>query len=179
MEFRILGPLEVSENDHLVEITAPKQRALLAILLLSPGRVVSADRLVDELWGDNPPAGGSKTLRFHVSKLRDALEPNRQPGSDGLIVTKAPGYSLEASPEDIDAARFESMIRDARRFLSADPGYASERLREALDLWRGPALTDFFDAPFAQLEIARLEDTSRSGHLHIRDPSDAAGCHRW
>ncbi|NNC90905.1 MAG: protein kinase, partial [Acidimicrobiia bacterium] len=158
MEFRILGPLEISEADHLVEVTAPKQRALLAVLLLSPGRVVSADRLIDSLWGDDAPAGGAKTLRYHVSKLRDALEPDRLPGSEGIIVTRAPGYVLDVSPDTIDAARFESLVRDAQRFLSADPAYASTRLQEALGLWRGPALADFFDAPFAHLEIGRLEE---------------------
>jgi DNA-binding SARP family transcriptional activator len=158
MEFRILGPLEVSKNGNLIELTAPKQRALLAVLLLSPGRVVSADRLIDELWGDHPPAGGAKTLQYHVSKLRDTLEPDRRPASEGLIVTRAQGYSLDAAPEDIDAVRFESLIRDGRRFLSADPDYAASCLREALDLWRGPALVDFLDAPFAQLEAVRLEE---------------------
>ncbi|NNC93395.1 MAG: AfsR/SARP family transcriptional regulator, partial [Acidimicrobiia bacterium] len=158
MEFRILGPLEVSDSGHLIELTAPKQRALLAVLLLSPGRVVSADRLIDELWGDDAPAGGAKTLRYHVSKLRDALEPGRHSGSEGIIVTRAPGYALDVSLDAIDAARFESLVRDARRFLSADPVYASTQLQEALALWRGPALADFFDAPFAQLEIARLDE---------------------
>jgi DNA-binding SARP family transcriptional activator len=173
MEFRILGPLEIFADDRLVEVTAPKQRALLAVLLLSPRRVVSADRLIDQLWGDDPPAGGAKTLRFHVSKLRDALEPDRHPGSEGPIVTRAPGYVLNVSPDTVDAARFENLVRDARRFLSADPAYASTRLNEAFGLWRGPALADFFDAPFAQLEIARLEEL-RVSALEDRLDTDLA-----
>ena len=125
MEFRVLGPLEVREAGSVVDIGSPRQRALLAILISRHGRVVSTDELLDLLWGDDPPDGGVKTLRFHVSKLRDALEPGRAKGEEGLIATQAPGYVLRIDSHEIDALRFKHGIDEARRLyekiLTFDP----------------------------------------------------------
>ena len=177
MEFRILGPLEVADGERLIEIGAPKQRLLLTVLALRPGRVVSADRLLDELWGDKPPSGGVKTLHYHVSKLRDALQPARATGEEGVIVTRPPGYTLLVSPDDVDAVRFEREVREARRLIEFDPGHAAARLREALALWRGPLPAELLDAPLAGLEARRLEEL-RLGALEDRIGADlAAGRH--
>lgn len=158
MEFRILGPLEVADGERLIEIAAPKQRLLLTVLALTPGRVVSADRLLDELWGDSPPSGGVKTLHYHVSKLRDTLQPERKTGEEGVIVTRPPGYALLVPSDDVDAVRFEREVREARRLIEFDPGHAAARLREALALWRGPLPAELLDAPLAGLEARRLEE---------------------
>ena len=158
MQFNVLGPLEVIDGARPLEITAPKQRALLAVLLLSANRVVSGDRLLDELWGEQPPTGGLNTLKYHVSKLRDALQPGRQPGEEGILVTRSPGYALLVDPAHVDAYRFERMVNEARSRLTSDPAAASTLLDEALALWRGQALADFQGDPFAEIEILHLDE---------------------
>ena len=156
MEFRILGPLEVTDGDSVIEVKAPKQRLILTVLALANGSEVSAERLLQELWGEYPPGGGLKTLQYHVSKLRDTLQPGREPGAESVVVTRPNGYALAVSPDCVDAARFERIVRDARRLLEFDPSQAAARLREALDLWRGPLPTELLEAPLASLEARRL-----------------------
>jgi class 3 adenylate cyclase/DNA-binding SARP family transcriptional activator len=160
MELRILGPLEVLDEDRPVPLGGTRQRALLAILTTRANEVVSTDRLVEDLWGETAPAGAANALQAAVSRLRRALQPAR-PGANAtpVLVTRAPGYVLEADPETIDAARFERLADEGTRALAAgDPAVASTLLAEALELWRGPALADFTYEPFAQEEIARLEE---------------------
>src|ERR671910_1964529 len=111
MEFRILGPLEVYSEGRPVPIRGPRQRALLAILLLHAGETVSTDRLIDLLWGETSPAGARKALSVRVSELRKQLEPAAH-GAD-TILTRAPGYAIELEPEQLDLGRFE-------RFSAAD-----------------------------------------------------------
>jgi DNA-binding SARP family transcriptional activator len=152
VEFRILGPLEVVERDRPVVLGGPKQQALLAVLLLHRGEVLSTDRLIDGLWGEHPPATAAKTLHGYVSRLRKAL-------GEGLLQTRGHGYRLSLAPDQVDAERFERMAAEGRGALSeGDPAGAAERLREALGLWRGPALAEFAYESFAQAEIARLEE---------------------
>ena len=152
MEFRILGPLEVEREGRRVKLGAAKQRALLAILLLQANSVVSRDRLIDSLWGEEPPPTASTALRVYVSELRKALA---SPGSSGdtaqPILSAEPGYRIELRPDQLDLARFERLTEEAGRALSeGDPAKASVMLHEALELWRGPALDDFAYEPFAQ-----------------------------
>jgi DNA-binding SARP family transcriptional activator len=147
-EFRILGPLEVEGDRGPVPVGGQQQRALLAVLLLEAGRVVATDRLVDLLWGEDPPKTATTSLQNAISRLR------RELGAETLE-TRAPGYVLHADPERIDAHRFERVLRDARR-ASADERRAL--LQSALDLWRGPALAEFAFEQFAQAEIRRLEE---------------------
>src|SRR3954471_22135958 len=112
MDFRILGPLEVYDAGRPLARGAGKQRALLAILLLHPNEVVSADRLIDELWGGRPPGTAAKALQVHVSQLRKALTPTA--GDRGhRLHTRAPGYLLEVGPEELDAQRFERLTPEA------------------------------------------------------------------
>ena len=156
MEFRILGPLEALDGDEPVALGGSKRRAVLALLVLRPNETVSAERLIDDLWGDAAPATAAKTLQAHVSRLRKAL---RGTGADGPIVTRAHGYELRVDPDDVDAHRFERLVSEARGKLAAErPSSATTLLESALALWRGPALADLAYEPFAQAEIGRLED---------------------
>ena len=169
MDFRILGPLEVWNGDRAVPVSGATQRALLAILLLHRGEVVSADRLMDDLWGENPPASGATALRVRVSQLRKALGP----GGD-LVVTRPPGYALMAPPDQVDLARFERLLAAGERALAAhDHAGAVDHLQEALGLWRGMPLADLAYAPFAQGPIARLEEL-RLAALELRIDAELA-----
>src|SRR5215207_9723582 len=148
MEFRLLGPLEVLERDRVLMVGGGKQRALLAVLLLHANEVVSTDRLLDDLWGSSPPATAAKSIQLYVSRLRKEL-------GEGRLVTRPPGYVLKVGPHELDAARFRRLVGEARNI---EPGRAARKLREALDLWRGPPLADLEYEPFAQPEIARLRE---------------------
>jgi YVTN family beta-propeller protein len=172
LAFRILGPLEVVDQERPVRLGGPKQRALLAILLLRRGEVVSSDRLIDQLWGERPPATAAKTLQGYVSHLRKAI-------GDEVLLTRGGGYLLTTSPDQVDADRFEAIVADARRALAAgDAADARKLLDEALGLWRGEPLADLAYEPFAQGEIARLEE-ARLAALEDRIDADLAlGHHR-
>lgn len=157
--FSLLGPLEVIEDGRPVAIGGGKRRALLALLLLHPNEAVSAERLIDDLWGEQPPATATKGLQVCVSQLRKELGGQAAGGNGELLVTRSHGYLLRIGAEDVDIRRFERALSDGERALSAGhPAQASERLREGLGLWRGPPLADFTYEGFAQHEIARLED---------------------
>ncbi len=154
MEFRILGPFEVRDDGRAVDVGGPKQRALLAVLLLSANEVVSADVLIDALWGERPPASAAKTLQAHVSRLRRALG---QDGSEsGRLLTRGSGYLLRVERGELDADACRLLLeesRDAR--AEGDLEGAAERVRGALSLWRGSPLADLAYESFAQLEIVR------------------------
>ena len=167
VEFRLLGRFEVVEGDRPVALGGPKQRALLAVLLLRRGEAVSSDRLIDEIWGEQPPASANKIVQGYVSHLRKAL-------GDGLLVTQGRGYLLRIEPGQTDADRFEALAGQGREALErGDALTAAAVLREAPGVWRGPALADFAYAPFAQAEIARLEE-SRVAALEDRIDADLA-----
>jgi DNA-binding SARP family transcriptional activator len=153
MQFQILGPLRVTDDDDReITLGGAKPAAVLAMLLLHPNEVVSADRLIEDLWEGELPPTAAKTLQVHISRLRRVFGP------DGPIKTARSGYVLEADPQQIDARRFESLVADGSAALAEGAhAKASTRLRSALALWRGPALSDFAYASFAQDEIARLD----------------------
>jgi predicted ATPase/DNA-binding SARP family transcriptional activator len=155
VEFQILGPLEVVEGDRQLQLGGTRERALLAILLIHPGEVVSADRLIEELWGGDLPGHPSNALQVVVSRVRKALEASAGPGR---LITRKPGYLLEVRPDELDADRFGQLVEQARRADPTDhPGRLS-LLDEALGLWRGPALAEFEVEGFAREKIARLEE---------------------
>jgi DNA-binding SARP family transcriptional activator/pimeloyl-ACP methyl ester carboxylesterase len=164
MEFRLLGPLEAFDGPDPLQIVAGKQRALLAILLLSANRTVAREQIVDALWGEEVPDSAQKMVQIHVSQLRKALPESR-------LHTRRPGYVLEVGEDESDLARFERAVAEGRRALSEnDARKAREALGEALALWRGPALAEFSE-PFARHEGARLEEL-RLAALELRIDAD-------
>src|SRR5262245_14944729 len=153
MEFRILGALEVTDGERVIELGARRQRQLLAILVLHANEVVSADRLIDDLWGAEPPATAAKTLQVYVSRLRNLLR------REDVIVTRSGGYLLAVEADAIDAIRFERLAAGARAKRSAgDVDAAATDLYEALALWRGSPLVEFEYESFAGAAISRLEE---------------------
>jgi DNA-binding SARP family transcriptional activator len=151
-EFRLLGPLEVLVDGKPVRIAAAKPRALLALLLLNRNRVVPNEQLVDELWGEEPPARATKALQVYVSQLRKALGAER-------LVTRPPGYELHVGEGELDLDGFEALAAAGREQLSAgNPQAAAASLREALALWRGPPFREFRAEPFADRAADRLEE---------------------
>lgn len=147
-------------NGREVALGGTRQRSLLAVLLVRANEVVSTDRLVDELWAERPPDTAATALHGLVSQLRKVLEPERGPGAPGaVLVTRPPGYLLRADLGTVDAARFEQLLADGRGLLDAgDPGRAAGRLREALGLWRGPALSGADETPTTHAEAMRLDE---------------------
>ena len=154
MRYGILGSLEISADGATADLGPPKQRTLLAILLLHAGQVVPTERLIDLLWDEKPPRTATHSIQIYVSALRRSLEPL---AGDDLIITRQPGYLLQADPDAIDACRFEKLVREGMRAVADGEGSAgAEILRSALDLWRGPPLADFTYEEFAQEHIDRL-----------------------
>ena len=152
MEFRILGPLEVRHEGRPLRIGGAKERALLVLLLLHADEPVSVDRLIDELWGESPPTTARKSLQVRVAVLRRALRGD-------VLITRGDAYLIRLQPDQLDLRRFEQMLADGSDALAAgDAHVAITVLREALALWRGPALADFAYESFAQVAIARLEE---------------------
>ncbi|NUP64132.1 MAG: AfsR/SARP family transcriptional regulator, partial [Nonomuraea sp.] len=151
MRFGVLGALAVwGPGGEPVRVVEVKVRALLADLLIHAGRPVSADRLIEDLWGGRPPANAPAALRVKVSQLRKVL------GDRELVAYRAPGYVLRAEPEDVDAGRFAALVGRAQ--AGADPRTRAALLREALELWRGPAYAEFADEEFARPVVARLDE---------------------
>ncbi|HYN53045.1 MAG TPA: BTAD domain-containing putative transcriptional regulator [Thermoleophilaceae bacterium] len=174
MDFRILGPLEVLDEGHPLALGGSKQRALLGVLLVHANEALSNDRLIDELWGEHPPATSAKSLQVRVSRLRKALGN----GSDGVLVTREHGYELRLDPECVDAYRFERLVAEGRRDLVAGrPERARPVLEAALSLWRGAPLADLAYEGFAQGEIARLENLRVEALEQLNDAKLALGCH--
>ncbi|MEV0969416.1 BTAD domain-containing putative transcriptional regulator [Microtetraspora glauca] len=172
MRFGILGPTEVRRGDgRAVPVGGPRLRALLALLLLDAGRVVTTERLIDGLYGTAPPAGAVNALQAQISRLRSLLSGS--PSADGDPVVRHPaGYLLAVDPADVDAYRFERLAAEGRGALaSGDPARAATTLRAALDLWRGPAFADVGDAPFAAAQAVRLDEmrlTAAEDHAEAR-----------
>lgn len=156
VRFGVLGPLAVwTDGGEAVTVPGRKVRALLASLLVHEGRAVSADRLVEELWGDAAPADPTAALHVRVSQLRRALA-GAEPGARELVVSQAPGYALRTGPDAVDAGRFASLVGQAQ--AAGDPHVRASSLAEALSLWRGPALADFADEDFTQAAVVRWEE---------------------
>jgi predicted ATPase/DNA-binding SARP family transcriptional activator len=167
VEFRILGPLEVHDRGLVLAIGGAKQRALLAILLLHANRVVSSDRLIEELWGNDVPATARSALRVHVAQLRKSL-------GEGHLETCAPGYMLRVDVVQLDLHRFRGLVDEAELAFGEERwATAARTLGAALAVWRGPALAEFAHAEFAQTAIVELEE-ERLGALEKRIDADLA-----
>lgn len=158
LEFRVLGPLEAAHKGQPLDLGPHKQRSLLALLLIHANRVVSTDRILDELWGDDAE-GKENALWVYVSRLRAILEPEREKrGESTVLLRRDHGYELSVDPDSIDSSRFEEKIREGKSVLLDDPAQASDLFGEALELWRGSAFEDFLYEEFAQPEIHRLAE---------------------
>jgi len=163
VDFRLLGPLEVSDDDRPLALGGVKPRSVLAILLMHANELVTTDQLIDQIWGGTPPARAGKNVQVHISRLRKLLDPGR-------LTTHPGGYVLHVEPDELDVARFEQLAAEAG---GAAPSVAARKLREALALWRGPALADLAYEGFAQPEITRLGEM-RLAVLEQRIDADLA-----
>ncbi|HEY2202601.1 MAG TPA: AfsR/SARP family transcriptional regulator [Solirubrobacteraceae bacterium] len=167
LDFRILGTFEVLEDDQPLTLGSPRQRALLAILVLRRGEVLSSDRLIDELWGEQPPSSAIKIVQGCISQLRKIL-------GEGVLITRGGRYQLAVAPDQLDAERFSRLADAGREALAAgDPAMAVELFASGLSLWRGDALADFAYERFAQSEAARMEE-ERLGALEDRIDAELA-----
>jgi DNA-binding SARP family transcriptional activator len=170
MRFRLLGPLEVLVDDDWRAIGAPKWRSVLAALLIHPGQIVSADTLISEVWGDDPPARAGNLISIYVLRLRRLMGDAAHP----VLITRAPGYQLRVTAQDTDALLFETLVRDGRRaHADGDPQGAARLLAEALGLWHGRPLADVPPTPLTEAEAERLAEL-RLGALELRFTAELA-----
>ncbi|MEN8235664.1 MAG: extracellular solute-binding protein, partial [Actinomycetota bacterium] len=173
MDLRVLGPIEVADDNTMVPIGGPRQRLVLAFLILHANETVSTDRLVDGVWGDEPPDAARRTVQAYVSNLRKALEAVRP----DTLVPRSPGYVLTVEPDLIDAHRFQRDVEQARTLLTSNPARAATLLRDGLALWRGAPFADLAGSPSLRPEITRLEELRRSA-IELRVDADLdLGCH--
>ncbi len=158
--FRVLGPVEAYEQDDELDLGGLRQRAVLARLLVARGQVVPVDTLLYDLWADDTAKGAQSGLQVYISRLRRVLEPGRpRGGPNRLLVTVASGYALRVAPDQVDALRFEQLVRAAGEHLEeGDPQSARARLEKALGLWRGTPYSDFADQQWAEAEVNRLAE---------------------
>jgi predicted ATPase/DNA-binding SARP family transcriptional activator len=171
MRFRVLGTLQVADTSGAaLPIGSARLRRLVALLLVHSGAVVSTDRIVDVLWGDRPPVNPTNALHNLVSRLRKVIGP--------VLLARAPGYVLQVSAGEIDAGRFEDLVRQARDAVTADqPDRAAALLDQALTLWGGPAYAEFADEDFARAEAARLDELHVTALEERVDAALALGHH--
>ncbi|MCP9944742.1 winged helix-turn-helix domain-containing protein [Streptomyces somaliensis] len=160
LEFGLLGPLVARSGNGVLDVGPPKRRVLLIRLLLERGHAVPLESLCDDLWFNRPPRSAISSIHSHISRLRDVLEPDRaRGGAASVLVRESMGYALRIPPEAQDTFRFERKLGRARRLLSEGRVTAARlEIDTALALWRGAALADAVDHPFAAQEIARLEE---------------------
>jgi DNA-binding SARP family transcriptional activator len=160
LDFRVLGPLELRADGEPLPLGGAQPRAVLALLLVNANAPVSADRIVDALWGETPPRTARTALQTYIGRLRTLLEPDRRRRQAGeLLVTRPPGYELRVPAGALDRDRFEALAAEGREALAGGrAAEAAARIRSALELWRGPALAEFADEPWARAEAERLEE---------------------
>ncbi|GIH59894.1 BTAD domain-containing putative transcriptional regulator [Microbispora siamensis] len=181
IRIRVLGALEAEVDGAPAQLGGPRQRGVLALLVAARGEVVSADRLIDDLWRGEPPAKALASLQTYVANLRRALEPGRPRRTPArVLVSAAPGYALRLDGHDVDAWRFERLVAEAREAAGNDPALARALLDEALGLWRGAAFAEVADEEWAAPETARLEELRQSARellvattLRSSHPADA------
>src|SRR2546430_542727 len=173
MHIRILGPVEIHDDarGRRIAVSGVKRPALLATLVVRVGRTVSMDKLIQELWGDDPPANAANALQAHIKRLRRLLgEPDR-------IITRAPGYLLELRPGETDVERFNEQVALARTVAVTEPARAVPMLRAALALWRGPALDGCVLGDICAAEAVVLEENRLAALETLYDVSLRANRH--
>ncbi|WUH96683.1 AAA family ATPase [Spirillospora sp. NBC_00431] len=159
---RVLGAFGAEVAGAPADLGGPRQRSVLARLVAARGRMVPADRLVEDLWAGTAPSRAAAGLQSFVSHLRRALEPDRPPRTPArILVTEPPGYALRLPDGNVDAWRFDALIDEAGELLETNPPEARRRAEEALAQWRGPAYAEFADLPWAAAEAARLDERRR------------------
>src|SRR6516225_4052006 len=152
MQVRILGPFQLEDGGRQITVGGVRQRAVLADLVLNANEVIPSEQLLVELWGEDAPPSAANALQAAISRLRRVLP-------SGRLITTGPGYALRMFPAELDVRQFEQLISEGREALVARASAEAARmLDQALMLWRGPPLADFRYEPFAQAEIARLEE---------------------
>lgn len=165
---RAFGRFDAELDGAPLPLGGPRQRAVLAILVAARGRVVSVDRMIDDLWSGEPPAKAATSLQAYISNLRKLLEPGRPPRTPSRpLISEPPGYALRLPAGAVDAWRFEELVRNARELSGADPVLARALLHEAKELWRGPAFAEFADEPWARAAtsaLAELRTVARELH---------------
>jgi predicted ATPase/DNA-binding SARP family transcriptional activator len=176
---RVLGSLELQVDGQVVPLTSPKLRMLLSALVIDANVVVSTDRLIQILWGDEPPAAALRSLHTHIYRLRTLLEPGCERAEAGaLLVTRTPGYVLQLEPLQSDASYFEKLVHQARAHTcDDDPAAAASTLDLALGIWRGPAFAEFAFDDFARPEAVRLEELRVAAIEQRVDANLALGRH--
>ena len=156
LQFHVLGPVEVSNGQESLPLGGPKQRALLADLILNAGSIVSTAQLIDDLWGTSSPPTASHTVETYIARLRRIL---RDGSASAILLTRPPGYVLDVEPGQVDAFRFEQLLKDGTAAAGRDDHEkAAALLRAALALWRGQAFADVAGTPFARGAARRLND---------------------
>jgi len=174
LQIRLLGALEARVDGRTVDLGGPRQRAVLALLLVGRGAPVSVDRLIEDLWRGEAPQRASASLQAYVSNLRRVLEPDRAPRTPaGVLVSAPPGYAMRLAGEAVDAWRFEALVRRAGEAGGAEDEIAV--LDEALGLWRGAALAEFAGEEWAGPEAARLEELRWVARERLVDARVRAG----
>ncbi|WP_214416036.1 AfsR/SARP family transcriptional regulator [Sphaerisporangium fuscum] len=172
LDFSVLGPLSVTRDGQALDLGGARVKALVATLLIAQGKVVTVDRIVEAVWGDEAPGSVMSSLYSYITKLRKVLEPHRPArASTGILDRQGPGYVLRVRPESVDAERFAALAERGSRLLEEDPAAAAADLSAALGLWRGPAYVDLGDTDVATAEIARLENArlaARQDHAAAR-----------
>jgi DNA-binding SARP family transcriptional activator len=172
MQFLVLGPIAVRRGAVTLTVGSPTQRSLLALLLVHADHVVSTDRIIDEVWGEDSGHDRHNALWVHLCNLRSALEPSRSKGSrNTVLLTRPPGYVIDVGAGGLDSRRFEELVQHGRALLGTDPGSASAAIGQGLAMWRGSAYADVAYESFAQAEISRLEEI-RLEALELRVDAD-------
>lgn len=180
MQFNVLGALEMAHEGKFCTPTAPKVRWVLALLVAHANRILSIDALIEELWGDQPPRSAITTTQTYIYQLRRCMEREGMAADAGEILqTRPPGYLLRIQPESVDAYQFEQLTSQGRALLEAgDALNAAQRLREALNLWRGPAMANVTVGRLLEAHVAHLNE-QRVRALELRIEADRRlGRHR-
>ncbi|CAM3197706.1 hypothetical protein HMPREF1486_00759 [Streptomyces sp. HPH0547] len=179
MLIEILGPLRIRHGEGSVQVPGEKLRAIVATLALSPGAVVPGEKLLDELWGENPPRTAANTLQGHIARLRRTLvQQTRSPYARELIRTSSSGYILDLDAENIDAVRFTRIVEHLGSRVRTDPEACIPQLTGALRMWRGAALSDAGQGIACRTAAAHLEEMRLIARELLIEARSALGQHR-
>ena len=179
MLIEILGPLRIRHGEVSVNVPGKKLRAIIATLALSPGEVVSGAKLLDELWGENPPRTAANTLQGHIARLRRTLvQQTKSQYARDVIRTSSSGYILDVDAENVDALRFTHIVKHVGTRVQSDPEWSIAQLNSALRMWRGVALSDVGHGITCKMAGAHLEGMKLIARELLIEAKAALGLHR-